>query len=119
MVEGVFHELLLQPEVLRLLLTFAFSLQIHYSVHLSQLLHLFALFLFHLDILEDDLARQDFVLVPAGLFGEEILPIVLSPLQALITSLKPLLVLCAVLVYVCIGSLSQLFRFSLLRIVLV
>ena len=119
LVEGVLHELLLQPEVLRLLLTFALTLQVHYSVHLSQLLHLFALFLLHLDIFEDDLARQDFVLVASGLLGQEIIPVVLGPLEALVSRLKPLLVLRAVIVHVRIGPLSQLFRLGLLRVVLV
>ena len=119
LVESILHELLRQQKVLVLLLPSPLALLVHLSVHLPQFAHLCLLQVLHRDVLQDDLTRLHVALVPLVFLTQEIVSLVLRPLQAFISSLETLIILRPVVLHAVIGAFEELARFLLLRLELV
>ena len=80
LVEGIFHEFFLQPEVLELLLLLALAFLVHRSVKVSQLADFFLLLLLHWDIAKDQVTLSQLILFTIALSTQKLLPFALCEL---------------------------------------
>ena len=119
MIKCILNEFLFKQEVLTFLFTFAFALLVHQIVHDAKSAHFCLLFILHLDILQDNLTSVHVTLVPLVLATQEVIPIMLCPLQAFVSRLKSFMIFVFVVINRMIGPLSDLFGLLLLRVELV
>ena len=99
--------------------TFAFTLLVHQIVHDAKSAHFCLLFILHLDVLQDNLTSVNVTLVPLVLATQEVIPIMLCPLQAFVSRLKSFIIFVFMVLNRMIGLLSDLFGLLLLRVELV
>ena len=78
LIESVLHEFFLQPEVLILLFSLAFTVLVDTVVHDSQLMHLLLLLVFNFNVLQNDIACFYVTLVSHFFFVQEYVSIMLG-----------------------------------------
>ena len=119
LVECVLYKLFLEPEVLKLLLSLTFPILVHRVVHDSQLMHLFLLFVLHIDVLQNNLACFDMTLMPLIFFAQECIPLLFWFQQPIIPSWESFLILWPMIFNRMVCSFCDCTRFLFLCIKLV
>ena len=119
LIECVLHELLLQPEVLKLLLLLTLALQVRIGVGEPQLAHLLPLCLLDLNIVKDTIASTHFIVVTFAFPLDELIAIIGCFAQALISSRESLIVTLSVVLDGHVGAIAQVTCFSISQVELI
>ena len=109
LIECILDEFFLEPEVLRLLLLFAFALNVLNCIHFAKFCHFFLLLLFHGNIMKNRFTGKYFVFVTAIFSPQEIISILLSLLQAFVSRHESLFILISMIFDILISSNEKLF----------